>query len=292
MASSVDDAIAALLGAPAVRTSESEAERPWHNVGQASVVVVTAHARNGRSLSLVRKRGTIGKTYKKSRARADDKLASFAAEAAFLRSAVPQLGGGAVPAAHFVQHDVATRSFDFLMSDLRADGFRRREQVLGLADTEAALRWLARLHAAYWGRALPAGLWARGTYWDLAKRRPDVTAARMVAHWRTSRQRVAALAQVPADFGARLFRAAAPIDAALHCAEGARPLRRCLVHGDYKAENLFFSEDRGAPECAACDFQWAGAAVCPRSCPAASTTTRNRAQPWPSPPRLRWARAI
>jgi hypothetical protein len=258
--SSVEAAIAALLGSPAVRTTEQVAERPWQNVGQAEVVVCTAHARDGRSVSLVRKHGTIGKTYKRSRARADDKLASFAAEAAFLRAAVPEL---AVPAAHLVRHDQASRSFEFLMSDLRADGFTRREVYLGLADTEAALRWLARLHAHYMGHALPEGTWAVGTWWNAGKRCADTTAVRMAAHWRTSRLQVPGLDALPADFGARLFRAAAPVGAALQGGAGARPLRSTLIHGDFKAENLFFTPrgSGGAPACAACDFQWSGGAV-------------------------------
>ena len=58
----------------------------------------------------------------------------------------------------------------------------------------------------------------------------------------------------------RRAQAAAP---ARHELPAPRLLRRVVVHGDFKAENLFFEPHVSGPNprCAACDFQWAGLGV-------------------------------
>ena len=50
---------------------------------------------------------------------------------------------------------------------------------------------------------------------------------------------------------------------ARHELPAPRLLRRVVVHGDFKAENLFFEPHVSGPNprCAACDFQWAGLGV-------------------------------
>ena len=296
------------------------AERPWRNVGQAevSVLSVTANmrsvARDGsylasrRSFRLVRKHGSVGRTVKGSTRVAADKLRSFAVEACFLRTISPHLlisprphpvpskrqpppPQPAAPVAWRLRHSDAERSFDMIMTDLTDKGFARREEALNFDDACAALDWLARLHGIMTNPIVTSaqihlvsadGLWEQGTYWNLAKRNAvkELTAGAMEAHWRARRSLDGFTGiDVDDDFPKRLFAAAAPIDRALHppppnAAEpkrrrtdvappAPRLLRRVVVHGDFKAENLFFEPHVSGPNprCAACDFQWAGLGV-------------------------------
>ena len=292
------------------------AERPWRNVGQAevSVLSVTANMRSDagdgsylayrRSLRLVRKHGSVGRTVKGSTRVAADKLRSFAVEACFLRTISPHLlisprphpiqkqPQPAAPVAWRLRHSDAERSFDMIMTDLTDEGFARREEALNFDDACAALDWLARLHGIMTNPIVTSaqihlvsagGLWEQGTYWNLGKRNAvkQLTAGVMEAHWRARRSLEGFTGiDVDDDFPKRLFAAAAPIDRALHppqpnAAEpkrrrtarhelpAPRLLRRVVVHGDFKAENLFFEPHVSGsnPRCAACDFQWAGLGV-------------------------------
>ena len=292
------------------------AERPWRNVGQAEVTVlsVTANMRHyapnrsylasRRSFRLVRKHGSVGRTVKGSTRVAADKLRSFAVEACFLRTISPHLlisprphpiqkqPQPAAPVAWRLRHSEAERSFDMIMTDLTDKGFARREEALNFDDACAALDWLARLDGIITNPIVTSaqihlvsadGLWEQGTYWNLAKRNAvkELTAGAMEAHWRARRSLDGFTGiGVDDDFPKRLFAAAAPIDRALHppSPEAAEPkrrrmarhelpaprlLRRVVVHGDFKAENLFFEPHVSGPNprCAACDFQWAGLGV-------------------------------
>lgn len=300
------------------------AERPWRNVGQAevSVLSVTANMRSDagdgsylayrRSLRLVRKHGSVGRTVKGSTRVAADKLRSFAVEACFLRTISPHLlisppphpvpskrqppqPQPAAPVAWRLRYSDAERSFDMIMTDLTDKGFARREEALNFDDACAALDWLARLHGIMTNPIVTSaqihlvsadGLWEQGTYWNLGKRNAvkQLTAGVMEAHWRARRSLDGFTGiDVDDDFPTRLFAAAAPIDRALHppppdAAEpkrrrtarhadvappAPRLLRRVVVHGDFKAENLFFEPHVSGPNprCAACDFQWAGLGV-------------------------------
>lgn len=301
------------------------AERPWRNVGQAEVSVLSVttlvrHPGRGecvtseRSFRLVRKHGSVGRTVKGSTRVAADKLRSFAVEACFLTKISPHLlisprphrvdqqPQHAAPVAWRLRRSEVERSFDMIMTDLTDKGFARREEALGFDDVCAALDWLARLHgimttpvvsAGYVRHLVSAdGLWEQGTYWNLGKRNAvkQLTVGVMEAHWREARRSLEGFADQPSsevsrigvddDFPKRLFAAAAPIDRALHppqpnAAEpkrrrtarhelpAPRRLNRVVVHGDFKAENLFFEPHVSGPNprCAACDFQWAGLGV-------------------------------
>jgi hypothetical protein len=246
-------------------------------------------------LSLVRKSGVVPKKVEGSARVASDKLFSFAAEGCFLRSLGRQLSLGRLlyaPVAWRAEHDAHSRSFDLLMSDLRED-FPRREVALDLEDAKLALAWLALLHGRHVGCS-PTGLWEQGTYWNVAKK-GEPSLERMEAHWRLARRSLAGFTQISNSLPARLHAASASLDRAIHSTSSAstpsaaatpkrrrmtrherpppRALLHTLVHGDYKAENLFFrarhahvsggdGPDGAAPDrCAACDFQWAGRGV-------------------------------
>ena len=111
---------------------------------------------------------------------------------------------------------------------------------LGEAQCQAVMRWMARLHARYWGAARAdaavagGGLQAQGSYWYLETRRDE---------WDRMSGR---------GWEGRLKRAAAGIDAALKAAS-----MQGVVHGDAKAANMLFRPDG---EVQMYDFQYVGKA--------------------------------
>ncbi len=115
-----------------------------------------------------------------------------------------------------------------VIEDLDAAGFPGRRTVVGDAELEACLAWLAAFHATFMLET-PEGLWPTGTYWHLATR-PD---------------ELAALKDGP------LKAAAATIDRRL--AEGQF---QTFVHGDAKLANFCFQAD--GRRAAAVDFQYVG----------------------------------
>lgn len=114
---------------------------------------------------------------------------------------------------------------------------------MGLAQSTAAVCWLARMHAAYWGAeradaAVASGLQEQGGYWYLDTR-PD--------EWASMPQR---------GWEGRLRLAARAIDERLK----AEPMQT-VVHGDAKDANMLFTQDAsGGAVAAFYDFQYAGKA--------------------------------
>eukprot|EP00448_Togula_jolla_P011473 CAMPEP_0170601028 /NCGR_PEP_ID=MMETSP0224-20130122/17641_1 /TAXON_ID=285029 /ORGANISM="Togula jolla, Strain CCCM 725" /LENGTH=353 /DNA_ID=CAMNT_0010925777 /DNA_START=33 /DNA_END=1094 /DNA_ORIENTATION=- len=107
--------------------------------------------------------------------------------------------------------------------------------------TKAALSWLARLHATYWGPradlAVEQGLQPQGTYWYLDTR-PDELAAMPTRGWE-----------------GRLRLAARALDLRLK----AEPMQT-IVHGDAKGANMLFAEEGGRLVAMMYDFQYCGKA--------------------------------
>ena len=144
----------------------------------------------------------------------------------------------------------------------------------------AALDWLARFHAHHWGD--PSGewrrsVWDRGGFWTNRKGVVGLSARwRETCRWMNTRHGDS----VPPGMGAvgtRLEALHGPLAAFL--ADQSRSARwSTLLHGDFKAANLFFSgddrhnddhndggggggDDSAATECCALDFQYVGPGV-------------------------------
>ncbi|PRW55934.1 choline kinase [Chlorella sorokiniana] len=128
-----------------------------------------------------------------------------------------------------------------VMRNLR-QRFPRRASGLDEAHTKAALCWLAAFHAACWGAdAKRLGLWEQGCYWHLETRLEELDD--IGREWHS------------------LAAAAHELDRRLQ----ATPFRT-LCHGDFKTENMLFSDPSGGKssgsgselEVAAYDFQYVG----------------------------------
>ena len=118
------------------------------------------------------------------------------------------------------------RAWVLVLEDLDAAGYAERVDEAEGARLDAALGWLAAVHARFLGERVD-GLWPVGTYWQLETRRDELAAI-----------------EDPA------LRAIAP-----RLAEQLRGARfQTLVHGDPKEANFCF----GAAGVAAVDFQYAG----------------------------------
>lgn len=105
---------------------------------------------------------------------------------------------------------------------------------LDLPHATAVLTWLARLHASFWAKPLPEGLWEEGCYWQLQTRLEELEAVKR--SW------------------PQLYHAAHRVDAILRDSP-----HRTLVHGDAKSPNFLFSTmEDGVVECAGYDLQYTG----------------------------------
>lgn len=162
------------------------------------------------------------------------KLRSYEVEAAFYRSDAPDYlrsKGAAVPACVAVDGDVNNGGgMEILLTDLTHESFPNRLRGGQRADIDAALTLLAKMHAAYFEKPLPPGLWEQACYWHL-ETRPD---------------------ELRSMSDTRLQAAAAALDRRLRVSRGAT-----LLHGDSKADNILTGDGLAALY----DLQYTGAGL-------------------------------
>lgn len=154
------------------------------------------------------------------------KLRSYEVESAWYATASKQPGLPRLPRFLGVRTDGHARVL--VLEDLHAAGFSEPMRASEPGHVEAALDWLALLHAAWLGQP-PTHLWPVGTYWHLGTRRAEFAATKS-ARWQRE--------------GPRLD----------HLLRDAR--FQTIVHGDAKPANFLWSP---AERCvAAVDFQYVG----------------------------------
>lgn len=139
--------------------------------------------------------------------------------------------------------------FPLYVDEARQDGIticmtklQGRTIALGADEMQSVMRWLARLHATFWGtradEAVAGGLQGQGGYWYLDTRKKE--------H-----------AKMPTTgWEGRLRLAARAIDVRLK----AEPMQT-VCHGDAKAENIMFAEFGNTVTASFCDFQYCGKAA-------------------------------
>jgi Ser/Thr protein kinase RdoA (MazF antagonist) len=172
------------------------------------------------------------------------KRQSYRAEANFYQSGLVQvlLKNGCHVPRPLIVHLMPDSEF-FVICMTRLTG--KTASSMGHHQSRAALTWLARLHAMFWGNdrtddAVKAGLQEQGGYWYLDTREIE-------------------LAAMPSDgWQGRLKMAARAIDWRLK-----NDHMLTIVHGDAKSANMMFDSDGTSSEgclCQMMDFQYMGRA--------------------------------
>ena len=169
-----------------------------------------------------------------------NRLSAYRAETDFYRRAAAL--SEIAPKPFFAEFDADSGNFCLLLEDLsrmrRTDGFSR-EDAFAVAET------LGRLHARFCSESGRAAAWAP-KFDDAAA----LFARLQTAAWRRMPPAILDAAPRLADTARRLAPRTAEIKARL-----ARP-PFTLIHGDARADNLFFGEDDGdAPTVRAIDWQ-------------------------------------
>jgi len=121
----------------------------------------------------------------------DIKCRSYNVELAFYKSAIPVLlaSGAAVPSLVCSEVKPKGTVFTFVLTDLR-NKFPHHPQGFSWNTLVAAARWLASLHAAFWGCSRePPGLWSCGSHWDLEKHGEDGL-KRLSSGWAETRESI------------------------------------------------------------------------------------------------------
>lgn len=169
-----------------------------------------------------------------------NRLGAYRAETDFYRRAAAH--SEIAPKPFFAEFDAASGGFCLLLEDLshmrRTDGFSR-------ADAFAVARMLGRLHARFCSESGQAAAWAPKFDGGAA-----LFARMQAAAWRRMPDAILEAAPELAETAVRVGRRAAEIKARL-----ARP-PFTLIHGDARADNIFFGDgDGGAPTVRAIDWQ-------------------------------------
>lgn len=159
-------------------------------------------------------------------------------------------------------------AFCILMNDLSIQypihpDFLTREQAI------CAVKWIARLHALFWGEPQSAtwrrDLWVRGAFWSTTTVGTQGVAAAWTGTMRYLEQKHPEyITSNTKTFGRRIEMAGASISKLLAKQSASGSEYGTLIHGDYKAANLFISKtmNEGADSIAVVDFQFAGAGMC------------------------------
>ena len=190
---------------------------------------------------------------------------SYAVERRFYAQVAPRMRDeGGPPAPRLLASDDLEGSGPqpavcFLLTDLREQGFPRHPDFLSPSEAARALRWCAAMHAQFWGEGKTSStrfalgwrdhLWDRGGYWtidgsgsdkggDPIDRSAVASQWSQTVRWAQSR-RPDVITTATAGLGRRIAAASGAV--ASYLANEARGARGTLIHGDFKAANLFFA---------------------------------------------------
>lgn len=148
--------------------------------------------------------------------------------------------------------------FQLLLQDFsEQDGWHQVVQT-DLAQTQATLHCLARLHAFLWlgpkTQALATDLWPVATYWDGAKQPggQEQTLQEVLARVKAE---FVPEDEWTRDYGSLLARYSERLDREVHGGE-----KQAIIHGDAKSANFFYKTGTdGEVDVGVIDFQWTGA---------------------------------
>ena len=158
-------------------------------------------------------------------------------------------------------------AFCILMNDI-SQQYPIHPDFLTKSQAACALRWVARLHALFWGETCSTwrrDLWDRGAFWTTKSVGTDGVSTAWTGTMRYLEQKHPEyITTNTRGLGRRIEKAGAAI-ANLLATQSAGSQYATLIHGDFKAANLFFSDQSdmdGTESVAAVDFQFSGAGLC------------------------------
>ena len=197
------------------------------------------------------------------------KLKSYTIEANFYNQIAPQLENRQciVPIPYSIRNkDSPANSFQFILSDLSTN-YSSSYSSLDRKDTLSALSWLAKFHSAFYQHPIITScgtcssdndihdddegsnvqiVWSSGGYWHLKTRLDELESVD------------ASKGNKFSCFHPNNSQLAFMIDDRMNESSNTS---FTLVHGDYKKDNILFSNDgrNNSSECAVVDFQYCGA---------------------------------
>ena len=168
-------------------------------------------------------------------------------------------------------------AFCILMNDV-SQQFPVHPRFLSLYQAQCALKWIATFHATFWGISIPPNsVWERGAFWTKSHSNNNTSSAGISSAWvgtlRFLEKYGHAVTSTTKTFGQRLQSAGPTIGAFLSentgTLKGNAPTVRTLIHGDYKAANMFLKQppsqedttEASATHVAVVDFQFTGAGI-------------------------------
>ena len=157
----------------------------------------------------------------------------------------------------------------FLMNDVRSRGFTAHPNFLSVSEAKRALKWVARFHAVFWNddkaQDWRRDLWTRGGFWtdgkDAINNQAISSQWSQTVRWLQTNHPELVSEEVK-GIGKRIQALAGLLDRFLST-ESVGP-RGTMIHGDYKAANLFLSDSSDGNDClgaesvAVVDFQFSG----------------------------------
>lgn len=157
--------------------------------------------------------------------------------------------------------------FCILMNDVSTQ-YPIHPDFLSKRQAACALRWLARMHAIFWGETKATwrrDLWERGAFWTTASVGTEGVASAWTGTMRFLEQKHPEFVTANTKSLGRRIEVAGSSISKLLAKQSAGSQYGTLIHGDYKAANLFLSNDEtatGADSVAVVDFQFAGGGLC------------------------------
>lgn len=152
-------------------------------------------------------------------------------------------------------------AFCILMNDV-SQQYPHHPDFLSKDLAACALKWIAKFHALFWGESSTTwrrNLWDRGAFWTTKSVGTEGVSTAWTGTMRYLEQKHPEyMTANTKSLGRRIEKAGAAI-AHLLAKESAGSRYATLIHGDYKAANLFFQDDlESADSVAAVDFQFTG----------------------------------
>ena len=155
--------------------------------------------------------------------------------------------------------------FCILMNDLSTQ-YPMHPDCMSVHQAVCGLQWIATFHAIFWGDSYPQVLWERGAFWTQTCRVNGIASAWVATHQYVESKYPQY--KTAMNVGQRLEIAGQAISCFLKGHAHNRSYRT-VIHGDYKAANMFFSHEteqasateNGSRAVAVIDFQYTGGGI-------------------------------